>query len=231
MPEVQVLDSGFIKLVDHMGTDLSVVNAARISFNKVKETFDSRDADLIQFLAEKNHCSPFRTCQLTFHIKAPIFVLRQWMRHRIASEFNEISGRYVTFEEADWYLPKEFRAQAANIKQGSQGLIKRKNQTLARDFYIAANRGAFDTYKVLLELGVCKEQARAVLPLALYSEVYWTVSLEALANFLAQRLDFHAQEEIRQYAEVIYNLALPLWPHSLPAILLAKQRAFGASND
>ncbi|HQL47578.1 MAG TPA: FAD-dependent thymidylate synthase, partial [Holophaga sp.] len=104
-PDIPVLDRGFVRLIDHMGTDLTVVNAARVSFGKRKEAFDAKDAELVQYLAEHEHTAPFRHCYLTFHVKAPIFVFRQWMKHRIASDFNEISGRYVEFPEDEFYLP------------------------------------------------------------------------------------------------------------------------------
>ena len=103
--EIPVLDRGFVKLVDHMGTDLSVVNAARVSFGKRKEAWDDKDEVLVRYLAEHEHTSPFRHAALQFHAKAPIFVFRQWMKHRIASEFNEISGRYVEFAEDEFFVP------------------------------------------------------------------------------------------------------------------------------
>ena len=226
---MDVLDKGCVELVDQMGTDLSVVNAARVSMGKHKDQFDEIfDTALLQYLADNGHTSPFRCCQLTFHVKAPIFVLRQWMRHRIASEFNEISGRYVEFKDDDYYIPAEFRAAAIHIKQGSEGVIQQPY--LAYREYVSAIKFAMGSYQELLNMGVCKEQARCVLPVAMYSEVYWTVSLEALANFLAQRMDGHAQWEIRQYANAIHDMALPLFPHSLPAILKAKQRIFAPSE-
>ena len=122
-PEFSVLDRGFVRLIDHMGSDLSVVNAARVSFGKRKETFDEADGKLVEYLARHDHTSPFRHTALTFHVKAPIFVFRQWMKHRIASEFNEISGRYVEFPEDEFYVPGSFRRQAKVNKQGSEGEV------------------------------------------------------------------------------------------------------------
>ena len=122
--EFPVLDRGFVKLVDHMGSDLSVVNAARVSFGKRKEAFDEADGKLIDYLAQHDHTSPFRHTALTFHVKAPIFVFRQWMKHRIASEFNEISGRYVEFPEDEFFVPETFRRQAKVNKQGSEGEVE-----------------------------------------------------------------------------------------------------------
>ena len=122
-PEIRVLDRGFVRLVDHMGNDLTVVNAARVSFGKRKEAFDPKDAELVDYLAEHEHTAPFRHAYLTFHVKAPIFVFRQWMKHRIASDFNEISGRYVEFKEDEYFVPESFRQQAKVNKQGSEGEI------------------------------------------------------------------------------------------------------------
>ncbi len=221
MPELDlpVLDRGFVKLVDHMGTDLSVVNAARVSFGKRKESFDDKDAALVRYLAAHEHTSPFRHSAMTFHVKAPIFVFRQWMKHRIASEFNEISGRYVEFAEDEYYVPAQFRQQAKVNKQGSEGEIDAAHREAAAAAYQDSCRSAVAHYKELLALGVCREQARCVLPLALYSEVYWTVSLQAAAHFIRLRSDAHAQWEIQQYAQAVRTLVEGLFPASLAALL------------
>lgn len=209
---MQVLDKGFVELIDSMGDDLKVVNAARISFNKKKEAFDEKDEALIRYLVEHKHNSPFRHCFLTFHIKAPIFVFRQWMKHRIASEFNEISGRYVEFDKNDYYTPQVFRRQSKNNKQGSEGIISDPN---INGNYKAACLAAIETYRLLVSSGLCKEQARMVLPLAMYSEVYWTASLEAVAHFIKLRSDSHAQWEIQQYANVVNLLTEHNFPISM----------------
>lgn len=222
-PELSVLDRGFVRLIDHMGTDLTVVNAARVSFGKRKEAFDDKDAQLVDYLAEHEHTAPFRHAYLTFHVKAPIFVFRQWMKHRIASDFNEISGRYVEFPEDEFYLPDTFRQQAKVNKQGSEGEIDAANRELARETFLAACRNSVAEYKKLIELGVCREQARCVLPVGLYSEVYWTASLQAVAHFLHLRLDAHAQWEIRQYAQAVRDLVQPIFPASLKALMDASK--------
>ena len=218
-PEIQVLNKGFVRLIDHMGSDLSVVNAARVSFGKVKATFEDSDAKLVDYLAEHEHTSPFRHTALTLHVKAPIFVFRQWMKHRIGSEFNEISGRYVEFPEDEFFVPEAFRRQAKVNKQGSEGAIDEANQTRALETYLESCRSAVAHYKELLALGVCREQARCVLPLALYSEVYWTVSLQAVAHFIRLRADAHAQWEIQQYAAAVRAVVEPLFPVGLKALL------------
>ncbi len=218
-PEIKVLDKGFVRLIDHMGSDLSVVNAARVSYGKMKDSFEASDAKLVDFLAEHEHTSPFRHTALTLHVKAPIFVFRQWMKHRIGSEFNEISGRYVEFPEDEFFVPELFRRQAKVNKQGSEGEIDAANRARALESYLEGCRGAVAHYKELLSLGVCREQARCVLPVALYSEVYWTVSLQAVAHFIRLRADSHAQWEIQQYAAAVRQVVEPLYPVGLKALL------------
>jgi len=218
-PEIPVLDRGFVRLIDHMGSDLSVVNAARVSFGKRKEVFDAADAKLVTYLAEHDHTSPFRHTALTFHVKAPIFVFRQWMKHRIASEFNEVSGRYVEFKEDEFFVPESFRRQAKVNKQGSEGELDAEAGAQAREVFEAACRNAVAQYKALIALGVCREQARCLLPLGLYSEVYWTVSLQAAAHFIRLRSDSHAQWEIQQYAHAVRRVVEEVFPAGLKALL------------
>ena len=217
--ELSVLDRGFVKLIDHMGSDLSVVNAARVSFGKRKDVFDDGDEKLINYLAEHDHTSPFRHTALTFHVKAPIFVFRQWMKHRIASEFNEISGRYVEFPEDEFFVPDTFRRQAKVNKQGSEGQVDGDAGAQAQDLFLASCRNSVAQYKQLIALGVCREQARCLLPLGLYSEVYWTVSLQAVAHFIRLRTDSHAQWEIQQYAHAVRGIVEGVFPAGLKALL------------
>jgi thymidylate synthase (FAD) len=217
--EIPVLDRGFVRLIDHMGSDLSVVNAARVSFGKRKESFDEADAKLVGYLAEHEHTSPFRHTALTLHVKAPIFVFRQWMRHRIASEFNEISGRYVEFQEDEFYLPEVFRRQAKVNKQGSEGEVAGAEGAQAREVFLAGCRDSVRRYKELIALGVCREQARCLLPLGLYSETYWTFSLQAAAHFIRLRTDSHAQWEIQQYAHAVRQVVEAVFPVGLKALL------------
>jgi thymidylate synthase (FAD) len=200
---VKVLDKGFVEIVDVMGSDLSVVNAARVSFGKRKEAVSAADAKLIRYLWTHHHTSPFRHAAVQFHLKAPIFVLRQWMKHQIGCAWNEISGRYVVFEP-DFYLPDNWREQHESNKQGSKGAVT--DQAAAKRVYEASLADQFASYKALLKLGVCKEQARMLLPVATYSECYWTTSLQAIMHFLSLRLEAHAQWEIRQYAAACFAL-------------------------
>ncbi|BDU74890.1 FAD-dependent thymidylate synthase [Mesoterricola silvestris] len=219
LTELAVLDRGFVKLVDHMGSDLSVVNAARVSFGKRKEVYDEADGKLIAYLAEHDHTSPFRHTAMTFHVKAPIFVFRQWMKHRISSEFNEISGRYVEFPEDEFFVPETFRRQAKVNKQGSEGTVEGDAGDQAHAIFLETCRSAVAQYKKLIGLGVCREQARCILPLGLYSEVYWTVSLQAAAHFIRLRTDAHAQWEIQQYAHAVRRMVEELYPNALKALL------------
>ena len=221
MPElsIPVLDRGFVKLVDHMGTDLSVVNAARVSYGKRREAWDAKDEVLVRYLAEHEHTSPFRHAALQFHAKAPIFVFRQWMKHQVGCAWNEISGRYVEFAEDEFYVPAHFRRQAKVNKQGSEGEIAADRREVAAATYLDSCRSAVASYRRLLETGVCREQARCVLPLALYSEVYWTVSLQAVAHFIRLRTESHAQWEIQQYAQAVRRLVEGYFPVGLKALL------------
>lgn len=212
MTKVNVLDKGFIKLVDVMGSDKSIVNSARISFNKQVSEIGPKDEKLIKYLWEHKHTSPFRHATLQFHIKAPLFVLRQWMKHQIGCSWNEASGRYIVFD-AEFYMPDNWRKQHESNKQGSKGSIE--DQAGANLLYIDSMRFAIQRYLELLDKGVCKEQARMVLPLSLYTECYWTASLQSVMHFLALREDSHAQLEIQEYAKAVRELSTPHFPISL----------------
>lgn len=209
---IGVLDHGFVELVDKMGTDLTVVNAARVSFGKSSDAFQEKDRKLIRYLLQHGHTSPLRHCQLQFRVKAPIFVFRQWMKHRIASEFNEVSSRYTELGAAQFYHPAEFRGQSAVNKQGSEGLIHESNTAAAHAEYHNAIAQAQHSYEILRGFDVAKEQARCVMPVSQYSEVYWTVSLHAVLHFLSLRLDGHAQWEIREFAKAVRALVLEAFP-------------------
>ena len=213
-PKTKVLDKGFVTLVDHMGSDLSVVNSARVSFGKRTWEMRPRDAKLIKYLWEHKHSSPFRHATAQFHIKAPIFVLRQWMKHQVGCSWNEASGRYIEFD-GDCHKPQFFRLQSKDNKQGSEGTLDLNSEQQAQEIYWDACDHALRQYRTLLDMGVCKEQARCVLPLSLYTECYWTASLQAVMHFLTLREDSHAQFEIREYAKAVRELITPLFPISL----------------
>lgn len=217
----EVLDKGFIELIDHLGNDLTVVNAARVSFGKRKTKYDERDRILVKFLAENKHYSPFRHLIVQFHIKAPEFVMRQWYKHVVGIEttssypmkdhaWNEISGRYVPVN--DFYTPENWRKQSEDNKQASLGLIE--NQDEAKNIFSDTMDYLLKSYNRLLELGIAKEQARIFLPLNQYSEIYWTASFQAVMNFISLRDDAHAQWEIREYALAIKEIMLDLFPET-----------------
>ena len=211
---MKVLDKGFVEIVDVMGSDLSVVNSARVSFGKKAEKIRPRDEKLISYLWEHNHSSPFRHATVQFHIKAPIFVLRQWMKHQIGCAWNEISGRYVEFDY-EFYTPNHFRVQSKDNKQGSEGAVDPTVEKKAQELYWNTCDMAMQSYSDLLNMGVAKEQARMVLPLNLYSECYWTASLQAVMHFLKLREDSHAQWEIQEYARSIRDISKKHFPISL----------------
>ena len=216
-----ILDKGFIEVIDHLGSDLTVVNSARVSFGKRKTEFDDNDRKLIKYLAENKHFSPFRHLITQFHIKAPEFVMRQWYKHVVGIEtssnssvkdhaWNEISGRYVPV--SDFYSPAQWRKQSVNNKQASEGLLE--NQEDAKKVFNDAMKEIFQSYEKLLEMGIAKEQARIILPLNQYTEVYWTASFQAIMNFLDLRDAPHAQWEIRQYAIAMKDFMYKLYPES-----------------
>ena len=196
---------GRVELVDVMGDARSVVNAARVSMGRHVTEMGEADARLIRYLWEHEHTSPFRHVTFQFRLRAPIFVVRQWQKHQIGCSWNEISGRYVTFEDEAW-RPERWRAQSAAVKQGSAGPLDDLSALDAATLYEEAMAHAFETYQRLLALGVAKEQARAVLPLSLMTECFWTASLQAVLHFLKLRPDAHAQEEIRDFARAVEEL-------------------------
>lgn len=194
-------------LVDVMGDPLSVVNAARVSLGKRSEEMSEKDWSLVKYLWDHEHTSPFRHVQFQFHIRAPIFVLRQWMKHQVGCAWNEISGRYVRFDHEAWE-PGEWRRGAEHIKQGSAGPMGADDALRAQMIYGRAIEASFKAYEELLAVGVAKEQARALLPLSLMSECYWSCSLHALIHFLQLRLATHSQAEIREYASAVRELVM-----------------------
>jgi thymidylate synthase (FAD) len=210
--EFPVLDKGFVRLVDYLGGDERVVQSARVSYGAGTKSY-REDAGLIDYLLRNRHTSPFEQVILTFHVKLPIFVARQWVRHRTA-RLNEISGRYSVLKD-DFYLPDpaDVALQNRDNKQG------RSAEALAPDLaegvragFAAGQRQAYADYTGLIEEGIARELARINLPLSLYTEWYWQIDLHNLFHFLELRLDDHAQREIRLYAEVLLELAKKVAP-------------------
>ncbi len=199
-----------VELVRVSGSDLDVANAARVSYGKFSKDLSDRDKKLITFLMEHNHTSPFEHNQFSFRIKAPIFVARQWMRHRMNS-YNEISYRYVQVAE-EFYIPQAWRMQDTINKQSSVGGFQSDE---LMDAYKKSLKQSHDAYIKLLNDGVCREQARALLPVATYTEFIFTCNLHSLMHFLKLRLGHGAQSEIRDYATALLQLALPHFSFSL----------------
>lgn len=219
--KVNVLDHGFVDLQDVLGDALTVVNTARVSFGKQKSVLEDNDLKLIKYLIRHKHTSPFRHVMFRFHLKAPEIVMRQIYKHVVGSEWfapvssqlhgwNEISGRYV--ELYDIYSPDEWRIQSKSSKQGSEGVFDQKTSAEIRQEYNQLTDTLLSFYHKICELGVAKEQARSILPFSTYSECVWTVSFQAVMNFLDLRLDSHAQYEIREYAKAIRQIVQKATP-------------------
>jgi thymidylate synthase (FAD) len=206
MPEVlpdgsiPVLDHGFVRLDDAMADDLSVVNGARVSFARRKEEMDESDAGLIRFLMRDRHGTPFEHNSFRFHIRSPIFVAREWMRHRVGS-FNEFSLRYAKATD-DFYVPaaEDVRSQVGKPGAYSFEPVPDEVAETTRERLQAVYEQAYGTYQELVELGVARELARCALPVGAYTEFYWTVNARSLMNFLSLRNAETAQREIQRYA-------------------------------
>ncbi len=210
--EYRVLDKGFVRLVDYLGGDARIVQSARVSYQEGTKTV-REDAALIDYLVRHKHTSPLEQVVLTFHLKMPIFVARQWLRHRTA-RLNEISGRYSVMRD-EFYLPEAavVRRQSEVNKQGrSEEEVPAALQERTLELLKAGQADAYRGYKELLGEDVARELARINLPLALYTEMYWQIDLHNLFHFLRLRLDAHAQHEIRAYAEVMAELARAVAP-------------------
>jgi thymidylate synthase (FAD) len=208
--QIQVLDKGFVRLVDAMGSDASIVQAARVSYGQGTKT-PEEDRKLLKYLLKNQHTSPFEMVRFKFHIKLPIIVVRQWSRHRTWAylSLNEISGRYTQLKD-EWHTPDKWRAQDTKNRQGSDGLIK--EQALATELYTSLMEKTFEVYEALLGLGVAREQAREALSLSVYTELYVSVDLHNLMHFLNLRDDSHAQLEIQEYAKALKQLTRTVVP-------------------
>lgn len=200
-----------VDYIDHMGSDLTVVNAARVSFNKETEEFREQDEKLLKYLASHGHWTPFAHPQITLRIKAPVFVRTQCFKHKVGFVENEVSRRYVD-EDPEFFTPEEWRgAPSDGAKQGSSGVVAKGFDIAMYQVHLKAST---DYYKWMLSVGIAPEQARMLLPQSMYTEWYWTGSLMAYARFFNQRIDPHAQKEIRDLAEMIGDIIEPLFPVS-----------------
>ena len=228
--KINLLDHGFVNLVDYMGNDLTVVNAARVSFNKESDwdsdpnwtgyrehKLSEKDQKLISYLAKHKHWTPFAHPQITLRIKAPIFIRTQLFKHKVGFVENEVSRRYVS-DTPEIYCP-QWRSKPTNgAKQGSEDFVNPELVNSYNTDWERIAKPALEVYHKLIAEGVAPEQARSVLPQGTYTEWWWTGSLSAYARVYAQRIDPHAQWEVRQYAQAIYDIIQPLFPHSWEAL-------------
>jgi thymidylate synthase (FAD) len=212
--QVNVLDHGFVRLVDTMpreNLDNSIVQAARVSYGDGTKT-SRGDTGLIRYLMRHWHTTPFEMVEFKFHIKMPIYIARQHLRHRTAS-VNEMSARYSIVPK-EYYEPSELRGQSEINHQGSEGVVDIDQNDMHSHL-----ENSFDIYEKLLEDGCCREQARGNLPQSTYTEFYWKINLHNLMHYLRLRMDSHAQKEIQEYARAIYELIQPLVPISMEAFM------------
>jgi thymidylate synthase (FAD) len=214
-----VLDDGFVTLVDVMGDDAAVVQAARVSYGEGTRQV-SDDRQLIRYLLRHAHTTPFEMAELKFLVRVPMDCWRQWIRHRTAN-VNEYSTRYsLAIDSMQTTEPNAWRTQAASNRQGSEGLLSREAGSSLSHAEIDLHHRARAVYQQRLEAGVAREQARKDLPLSTYTEAYWKVDLHNLLHFLALRMDRHAQEEIRHYATTLgEQIVRPLFPLAWEAFL------------
>jgi thymidylate synthase (FAD) len=209
---LDVLDHGFVRLVDYLGGDARIVQAARVSYGDGTKSA-REDRALIDYLLRHAHTSPFEQVVLTFHLKMPIFVARQWLRHRTA-RLNELSGRYSVMRD-EFYVPapEEVRYQSTTNRQGgSETRVPDDLRVAVAGVLADGQRRSYGEYEGLLADGVARELARVNLPLALYTEMYWQIDLHNLFHFLRLRLDWHAQYEIRAYGDAIARCARAVAP-------------------
>jgi len=212
MEHVALLDKGYIELQDVMGSDLDIVNAARVSFLGESKG-NIADKKLLFYLWKNRHTTPFEMCEMKFRVKAPLLVARQWMRHRTFS-YNEVSRRY-TSEQLDFYEPTEWRGQSSNNKQASNGLVDTQMTILAQQL----NQIAVSLYNQALDEGIAREQARILLPQSMYTSFIAKVDLKNLLHFVNLRTHEHAQYEIRVYADAIFEMIKTHFPWTAEAYL------------
>ncbi len=214
-----VLDHGFVRLDGALADDLSVVNAARVSFARRKEAMDESDEGLIRFLLRERHGTPFEHNSFRFHVRCPIFVAREWFRHRVGS-FNEFSMRYAKATD-DFYVPapEEVRTQVGKPGAYTFESVEPELAEHARDTLESVYRTAYEAYEQLVAAGVAREIARCVLPVGAYTEFFWTVNARALMNFVSLRAAETAQREIRRYAEVVESFLAERMPVTYDAFV------------
>lgn len=214
-----------IQLIDYMGSDLSVVNDARASFEKESTELTERDIKLIHYLIAHEHTSPLRGAVFKFKVKAPLFVCRQWWKHVIASNhndeqlgWNEKSFRYVAVDDSnEFYIPEHFRTQSRDNKQSTDGYLGTHDNEACKSIFREVCEYTYQSYRLLLDIGVGREQARGVLAPSFYTSWVWTASLQSTLHFIDLRIGKGAQSEITKYASAIHQLVLPIIPETIKA--------------
>lgn len=209
---IQVLDHGFVRYIDHMGTDSRIIEAARISY-KSPSKGEEADKKLLQYLYKNKHTSPFEMVKVTLNIKLPIFVMRQYVRHRMQN-LNEVSARYSELP-GEFYIPAKWRAQDIKNKQGSVEAAL-DHAGLSALLKVESDR-AYQTYQAMLNQGVAREMARFILPVNIYTEIYACWDMKNLIHFITLREDSHAQAEIQEYGRAIKEICTALFPWTMEA--------------
>jgi thymidylate synthase (FAD) len=224
---INVLDHGFVRYVDHLGSDERIVEAARISY-KSPSKGEEQDKKLLKYLYKNLHTSPFEQCSITFNIKLPIFIMRQMVRHRTA-RLNEMSARYTELP-SEFYIPEKWRIQDTKNKQGSiekeeysepQLVVPKKDGHMGENgvtkYFEEHCEYSYELYQSMIEAGIAREMARMVLPVNIYTEIYWNMDLKNLIHFIRLRDDSHAQWEIQQYGKAIKEITKELFPWTIEA--------------
>ena len=208
-------DQGWVALIDRMGEEIKAVNAARVSFGKMRNNFNDKDKSLLKFLIDEEHFAPLEHITMTFLVHCPIYVRSQWMRSRTSS-YNEISRRY-TEVDMELYTASQYRSQSTDNKQASIDDEFLKCSDEAEKIMQEANDRALESYEKLLSMGVCREQARGVLPQNMMTTFYCTMNLRNVLHFLSLRMDKHAQWEIRVYANAMHDMLVEYYPNVMEA--------------
>jgi thymidylate synthase (FAD) len=214
--KIPVLDHGFVRLVDVMGGDMSVVTSARVSYGGGSKG-EEKDRKLISYMLRHDHMSPFEHAVFQFHVSCPLFVMRQWIRHRMAS-YNEVSLRYTETKD-EFYVPQKWRAPDLKNKQSSQAAPELDHDKCT-ELLRASYEKAYASYQELIKAGAARELARMVLPTSLYTQFYWTVNARSLMHFIDLRADANAQWEIQRYAEALAEFFRKRLPWTWEAFLL-----------
>lgn len=223
--EIKVLDKGFVRYIDHMGSDERIVEAARISYRSPSKG-EEQDKKLLKYLYKNKHTSPFEMCKLTLNIKMPIFIMRQYVRHRMQN-LNEVSARYTQLSD-DFYIPEMWRKQDVKNKQGSvnDDLWEPRIDALGEagigqahcsEVFEDQCKEIYKVYQSMIDSGIAREMARMILPLNIYTEIYSCWDLKNLLHFIALRDDSHAQYEIQQYGKAIKSICEELFPVTMEA--------------